>query len=137
MFEFAPFETSDFDLPLTALSDEQKRDSTPVRYWANVKNSSTRVLAQGYTIIELRHCAIASRATLTHLASTIEFIRRKDGMMEICCTLQDHGAAPGSLAALHWDLAQRFAQDIGPRHARSLQGNQGDRDVRLLLPARR
>ena len=67
----------------------------------------------------------------------IEFIRRKDGMMEICCTLQDHGAAPGSLAALHWDLAQRFAQDIGPRHARSLQGNQGDRDVRLLLPARR
>lgn len=67
----------------------------------------------------------------------IEFIRRKDGQTEIVCTLQDHRAAPGSLAALHLDVAQRYAQDIGPRHARSLQGNLGDRDVRLPLPARR
>lgn len=66
----------------------------------------------------------------------IELIGHRGGAMEIVCTLQDHLAPAGSLAALHRDLARRFAHDIGARHARSLQGNMADRDVRLLCPAR-
>ena len=60
----------------------------------------------------------------------VEFIRNGDGTLEIVCTLLDHGAEPGSLAALHRDLSRRFA-GIGAGH---MQGEAVDGNVRLLLP---
>lgn len=59
----------------------------------------------------------------------VEIIRHADGTLEIVCTLQDHQAAPGSLAALHADLARRFAGEAAPH----MQGAEGDGNVRLFL----
>lgn len=59
----------------------------------------------------------------------VEIIRHGDGTLEIVCTLQDHDAESGSLAALHKDLALRFAGDA----AAHMQGAAGDGNVRLLL----
>ena len=63
----------------------------------------------------------------------IEFRVDASGQLEICCTLQDHQAEAGSLAALHLDLARRVA---GPVTARDMQGQAGDGNVRLLRPLR-
>jgi metallophosphoesterase (TIGR03767 family) len=65
----------------------------------------------------------------------IEFIRHRGGQLEICCTLQDHQARPGSLAALHHELARRYAHEFGAHHARGLMGRAGDGNLRLLRPA--
>ena len=58
----------------------------------------------------------------------VEFIRHGAGQTEIVCTLQDHRAAPGSLAHLHHALARRFAGGLAGR----MQGADGDGDVSLL-----
>jgi hypothetical protein len=60
----------------------------------------------------------------------VEILRHADASLEIVCTLLDHGGEVGSLAALHRDLAQRFAGDA----AAHMQGAAGDGNVRLLLP---
>ena len=60
----------------------------------------------------------------------IEFLRHDNGAMEVVCTLQDHGAAPESLAALHLGLAHRFAGSA----ASHMQGQPADGNVRLLRP---
>jgi len=60
---------------------------------------------------------------------SVEVIRHADGGVELVCTLLDHHAPAGSLAALHRELAQRFAGD-GAQH---LQGEAPDGNVRLLL----
>jgi metallophosphoesterase (TIGR03767 family) len=62
----------------------------------------------------------------------VEILRHADGTLEIVCTLLDHQAPPGSLAALHLELAQRFAGDA----AGHMQGEAGDGNVRLLLGRR-
>ena len=59
----------------------------------------------------------------------VEIIRHADGMLELVCTLLDHDAQAGSLAALHRDLAQRFAGEA----ALHMQGEAQDGNVRLLL----
>ena len=61
----------------------------------------------------------------------VEILRHADGQLEIVCTLQDHHAAPCSLAALHAGLALRFADQA----AAQMQGQAGDGNVRLLLSA--
>ncbi len=60
----------------------------------------------------------------------VEIMRHRDGQLEIVCTLQDHQAPAGSLAALHAELALRFAGDA----AAQMQGEVGDGNVRLLVP---
>jgi metallophosphoesterase (TIGR03767 family) len=59
----------------------------------------------------------------------VEIIRHADGTLELVCTLLDHQGEAGSLAALHRDLAQRFAG----ASAAHMQGDEGDGNVRLLL----
>jgi metallophosphoesterase (TIGR03767 family) len=59
----------------------------------------------------------------------VEISRHADGTLEIVCTLQDHHAPVGSLAALHLDLARRFAGDA----AATMQGEATDGNVRLYL----
>ena len=59
----------------------------------------------------------------------VEIIRHADGTLELVCTLLDHDAQAGSLAALHRDLAQRFAGEA----ALHMQGEAQDGNVRLLL----
>jgi hypothetical protein len=59
----------------------------------------------------------------------VEILLHSDGTLEIVCTLLDHRAEPGSLAALHRDLTLRFAGD-GAGH---MQGEAGDGNVRLIL----
>jgi hypothetical protein len=59
----------------------------------------------------------------------VEIIRHGDGTLELVCTLLDHQGEPGSLAALHRSLAQRFAGEA----AAHMQGEAGDGNVRLLL----
>ena len=61
-------------------------------------------------------------------ARAVELLRHTDGQLEIVCTLQDHQAAPGSLAHLHLALARRFAGGL----CGHLQGQPGDGNVRLL-----
>ncbi|WP_147321211.1 hypothetical protein [Rhodoferax lacus] len=60
----------------------------------------------------------------------VEILRHTDGQLEIVCTLQDHHAEAGSLAALHAELALRFAGSAAPY----MQGAAHDGNVRLLLP---
>jgi hypothetical protein len=60
----------------------------------------------------------------------IEFLRHDNGAMEVLCTLQDHGAEPDSLAALHLGLARRFAGSA----ANHMQGQPADGNVRLVRP---
>jgi hypothetical protein len=60
----------------------------------------------------------------------IEFVRHDNGAMEIISTLQDHSAAPDSLAALHLGMARRFAGAA----AAHMQGQPGDGNVRLVRP---
>lgn len=60
----------------------------------------------------------------------VEILRHNDGQIEIVCTLQDHEAEAGSQAALHKELALRFAGTMGWH----MQGEAGDGNVRLLLP---
>ena len=60
----------------------------------------------------------------------VEILRHSDGQLEIVCTLQDHHAEPDSLAALHADLARRFAGHQAPW----MQGAAIDGNVRLVLP---
>jgi hypothetical protein len=60
----------------------------------------------------------------------VEILRHPDGQLEMVCTLLDHQAPAGSLAALHANLARRFAGGA----AAHMQGEAGDRNVRLLLP---
>lgn len=62
----------------------------------------------------------------------IELLRRPSGQLELACTLIDHQAPEGSLAALHRSLALRFAG----AQASLMQGKAADGHVRLLLPAR-
>ena len=57
----------------------------------------------------------------------VEFIHHPKSGMEIVCTLQDHGAPAGSLAALHHRLCRQFTGTL----AQSMQGHPEDRDVRL------
>lgn len=64
----------------------------------------------------------------------VEVLRHGDGTVEVVCTLLDHGAGPGSLAALHRDVARRFAGDA---RAAAIEGAPTDRDVRLVVPPRR
>jgi 3',5'-cyclic AMP phosphodiesterase CpdA len=65
----------------------------------------------------------------------VEVIRHDDlELVEIVCTVDSHGAPEGSLAALHVDLAQRFA---GSQVRSSMAGAEEDRDVRLYLDRRR
>ena len=59
----------------------------------------------------------------------VELLRHADGTLEIVCTLQDHQAPTGSLAALHRDLTRRFAGD----QAAGMQGQALDGNVRLFL----
>jgi hypothetical protein len=61
---------------------------------------------------------------------SVEILRQRDGNLEIVCTLLNHDASEGSLAALHRDLSLRFA---GAR-AQSMQGAATDGNVRLLRP---
>jgi metallophosphoesterase (TIGR03767 family) len=63
-------------------------------------------------------------------ARTVEFVRHGDASMEIVCTLQDHEAAPDSLAGLHLAMARRFAG----RAAAYMQGQPIDGNVRLIRP---
>ena len=63
----------------------------------------------------------------------VEVVEHADGSVEIVTTLLDHGAPNGSLAALHRDVARRFAGT----DAASMSGAPGDGDARLLLPVRR
>ena len=58
---------------------------------------------------------------------SVEILRHTDGSVEIVCTLLDHQAPAGSLAALHLDLARRGAD------AQHMQGAEQDGNVRLLL----
>lgn len=58
----------------------------------------------------------------------VEFIRHADDSVEIVCTLLDHHSQRGSLAALHTELALRFAGDA----AQHMQGDAGDGNVRLV-----
>ena len=60
----------------------------------------------------------------------VEIMRHGDGTLELVCTLLDHAGETGSLAALHRDLAHRFAGEA----AFHMQGDPGDGNVRLLLP---
>ena len=60
----------------------------------------------------------------------VEFLMHPNGLLEIVCTLLDHQAPPSSLAALHLDLAHRFAGAGAIR----MQGQAADGDVRLLRP---
>jgi metallophosphoesterase (TIGR03767 family) len=59
----------------------------------------------------------------------VEFVRHGGGVLEIVCTLQDHQAEAGSLAALHAELARRFAGEA----AQHMQGTADDGNVRLFL----
>ena len=59
----------------------------------------------------------------------VEIIRHSDGTLELVCTLLDHQGEAGSLAALHRDLAKRFAGEATAH----MQGEAGDGNVRLLL----
>jgi metallophosphoesterase (TIGR03767 family) len=61
----------------------------------------------------------------------VEILRHADGSLELVCTLLDHQAQAGSLAALHLELAQRFVAEA----ASHMQGDAGDGNVRLLLRA--
>ena len=63
-------------------------------------------------------------------ARTVEFFRHDNGSMEIVCTLQDHEAAPDSLAGLHLTMARRFAG----RTATHMQGQPIDGNTRLIRP---
>lgn len=63
----------------------------------------------------------------------VEVVRHADGSFELVCTMLDHGAPAGSLAALHREVAHRFA---GPALAAMIEGAPTDRDVRLVCPLR-
>jgi metallophosphoesterase (TIGR03767 family) len=62
----------------------------------------------------------------------IEIVEHVDGTVEIVTTLLDHGAPSGSLAALHRDVAHRFAGAA----AAAMAGGPGDGNARLVLPVR-
>lgn len=64
---------------------------------------------------------------------TIEVIRHDDASIELTCTLNDHRDGPGTLAALHRDLAHKFTQTGA---ATRMAGRDGDGNARLLLPPR-
>ncbi len=61
---------------------------------------------------------------------SVEILRQRDGNLEIVCTLLDHEAPDGSLAALHRDMSLRFAGE----RAQSMQGAAADGNVLLLRP---
>ncbi len=63
----------------------------------------------------------------------LEVVEHADGSLEIVTTLLDHVAPTGSLAALHRDVARRFA---GARTA-AMEGAPSDGSTRLALPVRR
>ena len=63
----------------------------------------------------------------------VEVVEHADGSVEIVTTLLDHGAPSGSLAALHRDVASRFAGSF----AAAMAGSPGDGTARLMLPVRR
>lgn len=60
----------------------------------------------------------------------VEFLRHAGGQLEIVCTLTDHGAAPGTLAHLHRELARLGAGAAALR----MQGGAADGNVRLTHP---
>ena len=62
----------------------------------------------------------------------VEVVEHADGTIEIVTTLLDHGAPADSLAALHRDVARRFAGSS----AAAMAGGPGDGDARLVLPVR-
>lgn len=66
-------------------------------------------------------------------ARAVEVVEQTDGSIEIVTTLLDHRASSGSLAALHRDIARRFAGD----NAAAMAGSPGDGTARLMLPVRR
>lgn len=61
---------------------------------------------------------------------SVEFLVHGNSHLELVCTLVDHLAPKDSLAALHKDLARRFARDA----ASGMQGLPSDGNVRLLRP---
>jgi 3',5'-cyclic AMP phosphodiesterase CpdA len=63
----------------------------------------------------------------------IDITRHADGTIEISTTMRSPHRAPGSLAALHLDLARRFD---GTKLAARRYGEPNDRDTRLFLSAR-
>ena len=60
----------------------------------------------------------------------LEIVRHDGGLVEIISTVDRHDAEPGSLAALHLDLAERFG---GSQVRTAMAGSELDRDVRLYL----
>jgi hypothetical protein len=61
----------------------------------------------------------------------VEIIRHRDlDLVEIVTTVDSHGAAPDSLAALHRDLAERFG---GSQVRNAMAGHDHDRDARMYL----
>ena len=60
----------------------------------------------------------------------LEIFRHDDGLIEIVSTVDSHGAAEGTLAALHRELAHRFG---GRRLNTMMEGTEDDRDVRMYL----
>lgn len=61
---------------------------------------------------------------------TIEIVAHPGGVVELVSTVQGHAADPGSLAALHLDLARRFAAG---QVRGAMEGRPADRDVRLVV----
>ncbi len=61
----------------------------------------------------------------------VEIIRHRDlDLVEIVTTVDSHGAATGSLAGLHRDLAERFG---GSQVRNAMAGRDDDRDARLYV----
>ena len=63
-------------------------------------------------------------------ARAVELVRHPDGNLELVCTPLDHRSPAGTLAALHHDLARRFAGT----QAQGMQGRAQDGRVRLVFP---
>ena len=64
---------------------------------------------------------------------SIDAKMHSDGSIELACTMVDHHALAGSLAALHREIA---FTNTPPRARDRMAGSVTDTDVRLLLPAR-
>lgn len=61
---------------------------------------------------------------------SLEIVRHTNNTIEIVSTVHDHGADEGSLAAVHRQVAQRFA---GSQVRSAMAGSDRDRNVRLFV----
>lgn len=61
---------------------------------------------------------------------TVEVVAHRGGIVELVSTVQRHDAPPGTIAALHHELAQRFASS---QLRGAAEGTADDRDVRLFV----